>query len=137
MPFLSDLFEKCAEKPGPEYIAFLRIMYPEIAYNHGTVSSENDTEATSFLYKFITENKHLYCTVSDDDFPYEPDFVEETYVELDEAWVERIDSADDTIVRQSDVGYSYRDEFGEPEVVGYNLTFDINTVLAQPTRYKA
>ena len=137
LPFLTDLFDKCAKDPGSEYIAFLRIMYPVITYNHGTVSSEIETEATSFLYKFITETKFLNCMVSDDDFPYEPDFVEETYVELDETWARWNDSVDDAIVRKSDVGYSYRDEFGEPEVVGYDLAFGINTVLAQPTCYKA
>lgn len=37
LPFLTDLFEKCKKGSGFDYLNFLRIMYPEIAYNHGTV----------------------------------------------------------------------------------------------------
>ena len=111
-------------------------MYPEIAYNHGTVGSESETEATSFLYKIIIEKAGIDHKISNDDFPYESDFVEETYVELDEEWVNRDDSSDDTIVRKDDVDYEYWEEFGSPEEVGYNLAFETDKVLDDPDSYQ-
>lgn len=136
LPFLKDFFEKCKKDGGFGYVNFLRIMYPEIAYNHGTVGSESETEATSFLYKIIIEKAGIDHKISNDDFPYESDFVEETYVELDEEWVNRDDSSDDTIVRKDDVDYEYWEEFGSPEEVGYNLAFETDKVLDDPDSYQ-
>lgn len=136
LPFLKDLCERCDKDGGFGYLNFLRIMYPEIAYNHGTVSSESETEAKSFLYKFIILKAGIDFTISNDDFPYESDFVEETYVELDEEWVNRQDSSDDTIVRKDDVDPEYWDEYGVPDDVGYNLSFEVETVLNNADDYK-
>ena len=136
LPFLKDLFEKCDKDGGFGYLNFLRIIYPEIAYNHGTVSSESETEAKSFLYKFIILKSGIDFTISNDDFPYEPDFVEETYVELNEEWVSRQDSSDDTIVRKDDVDPDYWDEYGMPDDVGYNLTFEVETVVNSAEDYQ-
>lgn len=136
LPFLKDLFEKCDKDGGYGYLNFLRIMYPEIAYNHGTVSSDSETEAKSFLYKFIILKAGIDFTISNDDFPYEHDFVEETYVELDEDWVERTDSSDDTIVRKDDVDPEYWDEYGMPNDVGYNLAFEVETVVNNAESYQ-
>ena len=137
LPFLRDLFEKCDKDGGFGYLNFLRIMYPEIAYNHGTVPSESETEAKSFLYKFIILKAGIDFTISNDDFPYEHDFVEETYVELDEEWVERSDSSDDTIIRKDDVDPEYWDEYGMPDDVGYNLAFEVENVVNNAEEYQA
>lgn len=136
LPFLKDLFEKCDKDGVFGYLNFLRIIYPEIAYNHGTVSSESETEAKSFLYKFIILKAGIDFTISNDDFPYEPDFVEETYVELDEEWVSRQDSSDDTIIRKDDVDPEYWDEYGMPDDVGYNLEFEVENVVKNAEKYQ-
>ena len=133
IPFLKSLLEKCDQGEG--FVTFLKEMYPEISYNHGTVASEYETEAKSFLYKFITREAVIYESVENSEFPLESDFIEERYVELDEEWLERNDSPDDTIVRAQDVEDAYIREMGEPDEVGYNLAFDVATVLEDPDSY--
>ena len=133
IPYLRDLFTDC--DCGDGYETFLETLYPEISYNYGEVGSTAETEARSFLYNFILRSADINFRVEDSDFPFESDFVTETYVELDEEWLEKNESSDDTIVAKDEVDLPYRIDMGEPDEVGYNLAFDTSEMLRNPDKY--
>ncbi len=128
IPYLQEFFTEC--DCGDGYKTFLRTMYSEIVYNIGETASEYETDANSTLYKFIVKTANINFSIDDSDFPYDPEFVFEKYVKLDEEY----ESSSDNIVRQGDVPWDYYSDY-DPEEVGYNLAFDTEKILDDPGAY--
>ena len=132
IPFLQEIFTECDKNSG--YRTFLRRVYPEISYNVGETAADYVTESPFFLYRFILRIADISFTVGYSDFPYERDFVIDTYVELDEEWLEKNDSSESIVLKQ-EIPWDYSSELDDPEEVGYNLAFDTEVILDEPKRY--
>ena len=133
IPFLAGIFEECDHKEV--YKTFLINFYPDFYYDYGEVAAGFPNEARSFLYNFIVKTAKINYMFNDSEFPYESEFVIETYVKLDEDWLINNNCTDDSIVAEGDVDPDYFFEYDTPEEVGYNLSFFTEKVLNSPEKY--
>ena len=135
LPFLDDLISRCKKDRG--YISFLKTMYPTIYYDYGRVASSNTNNPNSFLYNFIATKKGLKRKIADDELPIIEEFITDTYICV-EYFVSLRNGEDFDIeyelVNERDFTYDGTHDY-DPNPTGYNLSFDVDTVLENQEEY--
>lgn len=132
-PYLEKLFKKCDEEDG--YWTFLKELYPTIYYDHGEVDDSADNEPNSYIYNFIICEKHLAGCIESSVFPFEEEFVGREYVYLDDEWNDPEGDYAGGLIDKDEVSLDYKYEYGDPDTVGWNLEFDVETILSDPDEY--
>lgn len=128
-PFLKKLFEECDEEDG--YWTFLQRMYPTLYYEKGETNGSSFNEPDSFLYDFIIHVQRIKSYLVDDDMPQDERFLTNEWVYLDEDYHDP-DYDTDGLIDLDEVPWRYKDEYGDPDVVGWNYELDIAKVLDDP-----
>jgi hypothetical protein len=127
LPFLTELFKICDE--ADEYWSFLEIMYPELRYEKGETDEFVSNSPASYLYEFMKKS-FFDNDCSCNDLPFYEALVSESY-----GYVEN-DDGERNLANLDDVSYEYKNEYGDPEPVGWVLEFDIAEVRKKRTKYK-
>lgn len=128
-PFLIKLFEECDADDG--YWTFLQRMYPTLYYENGETNGSSFNEPDSFLYDFIIHIRHINAYIDNVEMPQDERFLTNEWVYLDEEYRDP-DIDTDGLIDLDDVPWRYKDEYGEPDVVGRNYEMDISKVLDNP-----
>lgn len=132
-PFLTSLFKKCDKENG--YWTFLCKMYPIIYYDEGDTNGFVVNDPNSFLYDFIINLKKINGSISSTNLPKDEEFVVNEWVYLDEDYVDD-DYDADVPIDIDEVPASYKEMYGNPEVVGRNYELDIEFILQYPDEYE-
>jgi hypothetical protein len=143
IPLLDDLFYKYEKEDG--YLTFLRYMYPDISYDIGEVLYISNNEPKSFLYNFIATVNNCKQNIDSYDFPdlYD-EFITEEWVYYDPNYIIKTDDDgfiyshkgdDEELTSRGEVSQEYIFEFDEPEVVGRNYEFSMETIFSNPEEY--
>lgn len=132
-PYLTSLFEECDKEDG--YWSFLLRMYPVLYYEQGETSGFALNEPNSFLYESITHIQHISAILGPDDLPFDDEFIVNEWVYLDEQYRDP-DYDDGTLIDIEEVPWEYKEQFGEPEIVGRNYEIHIDAILKHPDNYK-
>jgi len=132
-PFLQSLFEKCDEADG--YWTFLQRMYPTLYYEDGDTNGCSDNEPDSFLYDFIIHSQGIYAILDNKELPKDSRFLTNEWVYLDEEYRDP-DIDPNELIELDEVPWDYKENFGEPEVVGRNYEMNIDDILANPASNK-
>lgn len=128
IPFLEELYKKCDEANG--YPTFLEIMYPYIHYQHGETTGFMVNSASSFLFTFMKRLSRLYYPECDD-FPHVDSLVDSEYV-----WAFDEESEEDVLIEKDELDSDYEYYYGVPDTVGWDYTFDVTELFANPDQYK-
>lgn len=132
-PFLTSLFAVCDAEDG--YYTFLRKMYPVLFYEDGDTNGCEENEPESFLYGFIIHSQNIDAFITKDDLPVDERFVTNEWVYLDEDYHDE-DLDTDALIDIDEIPWDYKDQFGEPDVVGRNYELKISEVLDDPDTYE-
>ncbi len=149
-PYLEKLLFECAGISRNMYWGFLINQYPVIYYNDGEVDDPEYTTPESLVYSAILDHKKLakYNTLDDyswhevvnaypltewtwayteylDDDSYDPDEAREK--------VEMF-GADQRLVREESLSLTYKDTFGDPDIVGTTYQIDVEEILGDPNQ---
>jgi hypothetical protein len=133
-PFLNNLFKQCDEEDN--YWTFLKIIYPTIGYESGETNDSFLNGPASFIYNFIIQKENIHGYVDSKDFPFYDEFITTEYVYLDEDWHSPDGEDTNDLINKEEVSSNYILQYGEPETVGWNLEFDMETILDDPEKYK-
>lgn len=132
-PFLASLFAECDKADG--YYTFLRKMYPILFYEDGDTNGCEENEPESFLYGFIIHAQGIDAFITKDDFPVDERFITNEWVYLDEDYHDE-DLDTDALIDIDEVPWDYKEQFGEPDIVGRNYELKISEVLDRPNLYE-
>ncbi len=120
IPFLEDLFKKCAaDDPTEEYWNFLELMYPTIYYTDGEVQYYYDNVPASYIYRSIVKKLLQDRSVISKGVPYDERFENEKYLLIEENGEEHIIPADE---------YVGDEEYEVIDIAGYNCGFKVSEV---------
>ena len=135
LPYLEGLFQKCENEKG--YWTFLEEIYPFICYDHGFVSFSFFSQACQFLYDFIISVKGLRARdIVEKDLPFDERAVNKRYGSINVNWTEDEDPDSRVLVEIESIDEQYIEEFGEPEIEGWNLALDISDMMANPDEWQ-
>lgn len=132
-PFLEEIFKQCDNGDG--YWTFLKILYPEINYDYGDTDQSFENEPQSFIYSFIIDKYDFQEYIDNNVFPYDSNFVIRRFVYLDDEWKDGTGNGSNELVEIEDLSSEYISEYGIPDVVGWNLSFDVSDIIEDPSRY--
>jgi hypothetical protein len=125
-PFLTSLFKECGENDG--YWTFLKKMYPVIYYESGETDSYAENEAQSFLYNSAVQIHFGKTYIDPDMLPHDERYAVNEWVYLDDEYKSN-DYDRGTLIDIEEVPWAYKEEFGEPDVVGRSYELDIDEIL--------
>lgn len=134
LPYLQSLFAECNAKNG--YWTFLMKIYPTIRYDKGDTDCA-DNESESFLFEFISNAKRFKGVHFFTEFPEEETFVTDEWCQLDDAYMNIDPEYHGETILKNDIPWEYTHECGfeEPEVIGCNYEFEIETIFKQQAAY--
>lgn len=133
LPYLQKLFAKCDAENG--YWTFLQELYPEIVYEVGDVGSSYINDPSSFIYNFMTRLYQLQGYVEPGELPAFDDLVFEKWYQLDDEYSNIDHNYHGQTIKRDQIPSDYPAEFGEPDEVGYALSFEVKEVLKDPDYY--
>lgn len=145
-PTLEDIFAKCDKDNG--YWTFLQIMYPHLEYGIGKtrpalMRGVRFIRPKSYIYEFIGRKNRCLGVIGNEQLPYVEDFVRSEFLEVEAQF--RGDDDPETIIVEKeffeevdDEGRIYFNEarYKEAKTVGWHLSFEIKTVLADQAKYQ-
>lgn len=136
LPYLQSLFDECDAADG--FWTFLIKVYPTIQFDKGDVDyAENECE--SFLFNFISSVKRFQGVHFFTEFPEEDDFISGEWVQLEDEYMQYDPEYHGETIPKDDVPWEYTNEYGfdEPEIIGCNYEFDIETIFNNKVKYAA
>ena len=128
LPFIRELITKC--RNGDGYWTFLETMYPEIWYSYDYAPSDHENTPVSFRYGFIREFFFPSSRIPEFKLPFYEEFIETKYYEI------LLPDGDTSVVAEDDVPDDYWGEHGEPDLMGYDLSFETAEVRKNPEGYE-
>lgn len=136
VPYLEGLFAECDRQN--KYWTFLAKLYPYINYDYGDVADSSSNDPKSFIYDFIVKINKLHEEVDDEILPFDDEFISEKYVNITGNWdnPEYKEDWEDELVNENEVESDYIFEYGDPDVVGWNLSIDSAFVADDPDTYE-
>lgn len=142
IPFLNTLLTECRTENG--YWSYLLKMHPNVNYECGEEVSFSENLPYSFICSFILSLQNDIPAFTDFTLPFYEEFVIEEYVMYDESYEYGYDEFGQFIANpgnapelhnRDDVDYNYISAFGVPEIVGWDLEFQVDKILADPEKY--
>lgn len=136
IPYLGSLLKDHTGKLG--YFRFLAKVYREVSFDVGEVLNDTVNVPYSYLYRFLTKKNGLLHTseygkeMARPEPPFSDNFIAMRYVKVcfaDKPYEER-ENADHEIIAETDLSPAYQKKYGDPEVVGYIATYDIDDLIA-------
>ena len=127
IPLLSELYEQCDRKDG--FWTFLEIMYPSLMYQRGERDGSLLNTSASSLFNFIKKLKRFYYTYRDD-LPHFESLVTEEYV-----WAPD-EEGNDVLTSINELNTDFTDDYGYPDIVGWEYEFEIEQIRKEPEEYK-
>lgn len=132
-PFLMELFEECDSEEG--YWTFLLKMYPVLYYETGDTNSYSENEPESFLYDAIIRIYGIASTITSDSLPCDSRFITTEWCYLDDDYNDP-DYERGELISVNDVPWDYRQQFGDPDVVGRNYELSVEDILSHQDQYR-
>lgn len=133
-PYLEQLFKTCDEADG--YWTFLQKMYPVLYYEDGDTNGCDDNDPESFLYDSIIHIRGINGFFGAGDLPCDQEFVTNEWVYLDDDYNDP-DYDEGTLIDVDEVPWDYKEQYGEPDVVGRNYEIHVDEILRRSKEYKA
>ena len=93
-------------------------------YEDGDTNGCEENEPESFLYGFIIHAQGIDAFITKDDFPVDERFITNEWVYLDEDYHDE-DLDTDALIDIDEVPWDYKEQFGEPDIVGRNYELKI------------
>jgi len=136
IPYLERLF---TEREGEDnYHSFLRVVYQSLAYEQGEVNEYADNSPALHIYRFILNTYGLACEVNGDDLPFEPDFITDEYVYIEEYWGEEGDGPSDfALCSLSELPHHMQEMIRESdeEIAGWSFEVDFMDLFENHDKY--
>ena len=137
IPYLERLF---AEREGEDnYHSFLQIVYQSLAYEQGEVNEYADNVPALYIYRFILNTYDVACVVNGEDLPFEPDFISDEYVYIEEYWGEEDEGPTDFALHKlGELPYHMQEVFRESgeEIVGWTFDVDFLDLFEHKDKYE-
>ncbi len=135
LPYLTNLITNCNKGNG--YWTFLETLYPELNYIEGESNISPEDNSNSFLYNFISQISNFFEYIIETDFPFYDELVINEYAEYDKNWhisdPQAVHDIELYSIDEIDSDYIYY--YGNPEIIGWDLCFEIKDVINNPKEY--